>query len=364
MTNLDIMVCPECHKRLSQNNNKIKCDFCIKEWDIVDGVPRFANNEFYWGEISKEEASMLINVSKELSWRHGIEKVLKEKYPNIYEYIINELRDEFRYILPLTNDSVVLDIGAGWGNISVGLSNYAGAVYALELISERVEFIKIRSAQEKIKNLSVMMANMMKLPFADNSFDCIVVNGVLEWVGLYDKYTDPYTLQCQFLKEMHRVLKPNGCIYIGIENRLGYGMFFGALDHTGLRYTSLMPRWLADLYCRFVSVYGYRTDKRLEGYSTYTYSKWGYRGLLEYNSFSNIKFFMPLPSYNMPLEFVDLDNKITANYYIKHFVSGDTLKKKIKKKLLLAATWLGMASLFSDDFTIIARKADKDDLVF
>ena len=81
----------------------------------------------------------------------------------------------------------------------------------------------------------------MALPLAENSFDLVIVNGVLEWVGEWDLTVDPRTVQVNFLKKILRLLKDDGILLIGIENRIGWGLFLGGEDHSGMAYTSLVP---------------------------------------------------------------------------------------------------------------------------
>src|SRR5207247_3905314 len=95
--------------------------------------------------------------------------------------------------------------------------------------------------------------------------------------------------QIEFLEEVHRILKPDGHLYIGIENRYGYGYFFGVPeDHTGVKYAALAPRWLADVLVTRANGHPYRT---------YTYSYAGLRSLLGEAGFPSASFFAPIPDY-------------------------------------------------------------------
>lgn len=85
----------------------------------------------------------------------------------------------------------------------------------------------------------------------------------------------------QFLKEIKRVLKPQGQLFIGIENRTNYEYFTGRNDHhSGLLFGSLLPRFIANLY----SVFKNRTP-----YRTYTYNHRGCRKLLNESGFPDVQ---------------------------------------------------------------------------
>src|SRR4030065_2206102 len=104
----------------------------------------------------------------------------------------------------------------------------------MESVRQRVSFQHIRQQQEHVRNIRFVRADWLRLPFPDNSFDLVVANGVLEWLGLSDYSRNPRQVQQEFLKEARRVLKPGGCLYVGTENRFGISFFAGARDHSGL----------------------------------------------------------------------------------------------------------------------------------
>src|ERR1019366_6661450 len=97
------------------------------------------------------------------------------------------------------------------------------------------------------------------LPLADKSFDLVVCNGVLEWVGEWDLQGDPRSAQLRFLRSICRLLKDDGGLVIGIEIRIGYDNFLGRLDRSGLPYTGLVPRRLASFLLRHNSSSHHRT---------------------------------------------------------------------------------------------------------
>jgi len=61
----------------------------------------------------------------------------------------------------------------------------------VEAVTERIDFTRERLRQERVNNVRLMQASAADLPLADNSFDLVVVNGVLEWVGEWDLTVDP-----------------------------------------------------------------------------------------------------------------------------------------------------------------------------
>ncbi len=123
--------------------------------------------------------------------------------------------------------TTILDDGCGSGYIAQELATYvgtSGAVIGVDRVDERqtthgYEFVLLDSAQ---------------LPHADGTFDLVVSNHVLEHVGHAAE-------QRAYLREIHRVLKPGGWVYIAIPNK--YRLVEA---HYGLPLLSWLPQRTAD----------------------------------------------------------------------------------------------------------------------
>ena len=92
--------------------------------------------------------------------------------------------------LNLTEDSTVIDIGAGTGSISIEAANYAkkGQVYAVERHSESVELIKKNKAHFGLEHLQVIEGYAPEVLPTHLMFDAIFVGGsggqiepILDW---------------------------------------------------------------------------------------------------------------------------------------------------------------------------------------
>ena len=107
----------------------------------------------------------------------------------------------FEYITP--NDKV-LDLGCGNGRLYSAIKDkkaqYVGADNSEELIS---------IAQKNYPEASFQVADALKLPFKDSSFDKIYAIAVLHHIPSKE-------LRRQFLQEAKRVLKPDGLLIITV----------------------------------------------------------------------------------------------------------------------------------------------------
>ncbi len=89
--------------------------------------------------------------------------------------------------------------------------------------------------------------SFLRLPFPDASVDIVLLNGVLEWMGAAVINVSPARIQLEALKEIRRVLKPEGVIYIGIENRYSESTC-GAKEYTGASFCRFTARIITNFY--------------------------------------------------------------------------------------------------------------------
>ena len=216
--------CLRCSTEMERTPAAVTCRNCEQSWLIKDGIPRFFQPSYYWGEVTQEHALSILEEVRRLGWREAATHRFKCD-PDLLATVIGNQRLSWFPLLGLGADSVALDIGSGYGAITHALSYLVGQVYSLEAIPERVEFTRLRLSQERIQNVHQIQATALDPPFCDESFDLIVVNGVLEWVGEWDQNRGAREVQLRFLRKLAQLLKRSGVLVIGIENRFGYSVF-------------------------------------------------------------------------------------------------------------------------------------------
>jgi len=350
--------CPRCRIDLTARDERLWCGGCAASWEVRDGIPRFVTSTEYWGEVPQAAATSLLDEAATIGWRQAAAGHFADDPMLAFSILQWQNRASWLPLLGLPPEAVALDIGSGYGAITHALAKSCHEVYSIEAINERVQFTAIRTMQEGLTNVRLVQASATEMPLPENHFDLIVVNGVLEWVGEWNLNLSPRDVQLRFLRDLHRSLKPGGVVVIGIENRIGYNNFRGALDHSGLPYTSLMPRWMASLRLRLSSRTHYRTRLNAKRqYRTYTYSERGYRKLLRASGFDNLTFYTADPGYNQPLMMVPLEGTALESHILHEMSDPDAgARPRWPRLLKYQLSRLRLLHPFVPEFVIIAGK--------
>jgi SAM-dependent methyltransferase len=354
---LDALACPKCSARFTINVEGLSCPTCRRSWPLRNGVPHFIETVRYWGEVPESDALRLLRDAEENGWRAAV----LARFGNDRDMRISLLdwqRASWLPLLGLDRDAVALDIGCGYGCITASLARGVKQVFSLEAVTERVELTRLRLAHEKLSNVQLVHASALEAPFAEATFDLVVVNGVLEWVGEWEQAGDPRLVQIQFLRKLARLLKPAGVLLVGIENRLAWDSIAGALDHSGLPYTNLMPRRVATWWLRHRLNQRYRTQlNAAKEYRTYTYSESGYRKLLREGGFESSTFYWGDPGYNEPYHLAPMGRApVSDRLNEQRTAPWLSVNPGWRAELKALAARLGMLQRFVPDFVIVARR--------
>lgn len=299
-------ICPDCHSGLISDDTRLlfECSGCKREFTLAGSVPDFRDRDEYWCNVSREKMHKLIEKTKETGdWF----KAAKELIPQYMAHFSDFSRADCQFLWPINMDSRVLDAGSMWGALTLPVAQYCKEIHAVDKTVETLGFLKLRAEQMGLNNVHVAAASLKKLPFPDGFFDFVILNGVLEWVALEQdivlekhwgkrrndeccKYAyKPRQMQLNVLKELKRVLKPGGGIYVAIENAIGYIYLTGCPDgHINLRFVSFLPRWLANAIAKIALNCDYRV---------YVYSPKKLKKLIEESGFGAVKIWGSFPHY-------------------------------------------------------------------
>ena len=169
------------------------------------------------------------------------------KHTEIYNPLEeNRLAQVLKELVAATGipDPMVLDVGAGTGNLSMKFAHYGCHVTALD-VSDR-SLAVLRSKVGPTARLETLRLESPRFPLPDGSFDIVATYSVLHHIPDY----------LGAVREMARVLRPGGLIYIDHEAnptswhpeknllayrthcRLGIGAHLSLLIRTGELFTA------------------------------------------------------------------------------------------------------------------------------
>lgn len=117
---------------------------------------------------------------------------------------------EYRHVLyekvDLKNKKNILDVGCGTGAVTLDIAQSTnGQVTGIDIDSEKLE--EARKVLYNIPNIKLMEADVLDLPFEDETFDLVLFNVVLIYIKDQQKG----------MSEMARVIKKGGYVMATLE---------------------------------------------------------------------------------------------------------------------------------------------------
>jgi len=124
---------------------------------------------------------------------------------------------DFLKKLKLKADSSTLDVGSGIGNNIGTLLEFFNNITATDISKGA---LRLSSEKFKNNNINFEVANLQKMPFADNSFDLVICTEVIEHCE------NPV----EALKELKRILKKDGYLIISAPNYFNFAGLYKSIS--------------------------------------------------------------------------------------------------------------------------------------
>ncbi|OQX21596.1 MAG: hypothetical protein BWK75_02840 [Candidatus Altiarchaeales archaeon A3] len=105
---------------------------------------------------------------------------------------------------------IILDAGCGNGRTILMYHDFCKKWYGVDLSEEMIKMLKGKIKREDITNVDLQVANVLDIPFEDNTFDKTICISVLQMLD--DNHFS------SALKEMSRVTKDGGVIILFLKN--------------------------------------------------------------------------------------------------------------------------------------------------
>lgn len=104
----------------------------------------------------------------------------------------------------------VLDLGTGLGRNARMLAQYGFNVRGLDIDQIPLQYARAISSENYIPNLKYDLGDMMNMPYDDNTFDAVFADNIVYLTG--------FDGMCRAISEIHRVLRPNGEVFVKLMN--------------------------------------------------------------------------------------------------------------------------------------------------
>lgn len=215
----ELLRCPVCKAKLALMGDRLECTrpLCRSSFPIIEGVPILLNeNASVFSIAETRPAGVAVS---------GVSSHIKRALYRVLPDTSNNVKGEANYhrlaeLLRARGAEVQKVLVVGGGTIGEGMESLFSSASQMELVQTDVVF----------DPATEIVCDGHDLPFADASFDCVIIQAVLEHV------LDPQ--RC--VAEIHRVLKTDGLVYA--ETPFMQQVHMGRLDFT--RFTHLGHRRL------------------------------------------------------------------------------------------------------------------------
>jgi ubiquinone/menaquinone biosynthesis C-methylase UbiE len=155
----------------------------------------------------------------------------------------------YELICPVVKDKTVLEVATGTGLIA---KHIVKAAAHIEATDASVEMIAEAKRDNQSAKLHFSVQDMFRLPYADKSFDVVIVSNALHIVPQPEKA----------LAEIHRVLKDDGVLIAPTFTHAG-NSFSGKVRAFFMKLAGfpLHSKWTSEEYLRFLRQNGWAVRK-------------------------------------------------------------------------------------------------------
>lgn len=287
------------------------------------------NLDNYIGEDTYSDGEIEERILEIVKNEEDLEAVLsrESEWPILYH--LSDVRKNILEWYDFDPNASLLEIGSGCGAITGLFCDRVKRVVANDLSKMRSTINAYRN--KTCFNLEIIVSNFEDLKIKEK-FDYVTLIGVLEYSIFYIHSEDPFV---DMLKRTREFLKPNGKLFIAIENKYGMKYWAGAKeDHTG------------------------RAFEGLEGYpgkgKARTFSKDNLSHMIEKAGYSSAYFYYPCPDYKMPLEIYSDDRLPSMSDFteVSPAYDQDRIQTFNEPAVFAEITKDGMFPFFANSFLI------------
>ena len=252
------------------------------------------------------------------------------------------MRSNWLWLADLPGRERALAIQGGVGTLMAPWARHFGFVH--HLASPRS--LQVQSADPDTANIATAGASPCALPYRDAAFDCVIWEGVLERGVTAARGADASAVLAQVFGECRRVLRPGGCLYLGVAvaawpgRPVGAARILSALARIVLRCAAVIPHVV---WQRRVSAWVPHTDRLSLPPAM--------GRLLKEAGFSSVQAFYIDPSFHQPWSITPARRRAVLAYESRQAASAG---------LRWWIAWLGLHPLLYESHMFLAYARESE----
>lgn len=302
-------------------------------------------NDYNYHHLPKDAIKELIDDSQDRYWKDALWESNNKLLTNNKIWFQNKRKGYFYALAATKSKTRALEIGAGTGIVSDIVSGFYKEVVAFENDILFAEFMRMRFKQDGKDNIKVVYGSSNSLPFKDNSFDLIIINGGFGLASNINSLLDQEEWQSALLRHCQEKLNSGGKLIIAADNRFHLNSLQGGTPDGSPPFSSVIPAMLAELIIKKTT--NGTPPARL-------YSSSGYRRILKRAGFNNIELYIIIPDHYNPMIILPLQNGPLVK---KVILTSDKLPDgKVKKIIYLLLLKTGILKYLMHSFYIMGSK--------
>ncbi len=199
-------------------------------------------------------------------------EAIRENNSYPYHYFLSPIRHNLFQWYPFKKEGSLLEIGAGYGQLTSLFTKKLDHVVAVEDSQSKCDLISKRA-----EDATVLLSDFDDIEL-EEKFDYIVLCNIFEYAKSFVKSENPYGYYLNYLKKF---LNDDGAILIALSNRLGLKYFAGFKEEHSNQF--------------FNGINSYDDTDPAQ-----TFSKTELEDIIKSAGFSDYKFFYPYPNHEFP----------------------------------------------------------------
>jgi len=144
---------------------------------------------------------------------------LMARHPALAQEMLDDSPTDWRFLLPIAPDARVLELGCGWGNLSLCLADSCSVAHAVDTDAMHIRWAAARAKMTGVRNVLVSLADLGAPVPPPGFFDLIVVQD-LRWIlpDCHPASRISSNAVLRALSMLKDVLNPGGILVLGLES--------------------------------------------------------------------------------------------------------------------------------------------------